>query len=136
MERNLYDIVSGLINDLKLDCTIEVTGEKVSIVYQDKDFNAKLKKALSEQSIYHLYRKADTTGETTDVYKFVDRDKALDNLFKAYPTKEDIIGKSIRDEEKPYGTIIGWFRDYQHIPKTFGNDITMKALEMYGIIQK
>lgn len=48
-------------------------------------------------------------------------------------TREKIIGKAIRDEEKPFGFLITYIRDVYGRSKTQGWDIAMRVLDHFGI---
>ena len=48
-------------------------------------------------------------------------------------TKEKIIEKARRDEEKPFGALITYIRDVYNLPKTKGWNIAMRMLDHFGI---
>ena len=48
-------------------------------------------------------------------------------------SKEDILRRAKRNEEKPFGYVIDYLKDVYHLPKMIGYDIADKILEYFGI---
>lgn len=48
-------------------------------------------------------------------------------------SKEDILRRAARNEEKPFGYVIDYLKDVYSLPKMIGWDIAEKILEHFGI---
>lgn len=48
-------------------------------------------------------------------------------------SKEDILRRATRNEEKPFGYVIDYLKDVYSLPKMIGCDIAEKILEHFGI---